>query len=634
MKTPPTNSRKKALLIASIVLVVLILSALFFIAYRGMLFPGRYLLDLQTAYQYAVTYKTTSAITYTAGKDGETAAFSGSTDCNFTISFTPIKKEQDSYLIAVEFTDIGSCASSFNGEELFNQERPAKMFLSDRFALMVMSDRGVISKIHFKRNEDVTFKSMVKMILGDIQTILDGKKKEWLTSEKNQNGRLPARYTVVSYGIRATTIEKKKERYDQLLPLPGDLATVRQEFPNGYGITFSNSGYLRSLVGKETLTVFAETGEKRVEASVDLSMALAGTKRNTTEYRFETDGKGGGESFESAELGKVEVTDLMKKRLLESRAKNLTGPEMNKALKQYVDTGELYGKSEYWWRISGYLRLHPEACRDMVPLFNDRNADSKERLFLFGILSSVGNDEAQQVMRELLTGETAKQDKFYSIFLQSFAQLEKPAPQTVQMITDLYEQSKQTGRYSTSTALTVGALAAQLDKSGEGTLAASLNSKLVNDLRTATDGRTREYLLDSLGNATQVANVAVAKEYVADREGRVRASVANSLRNVQTPESEQILLGLAGDQDAVVQRQALSALGRYKLDRTHLEAIRDKVAGGAIRDENMYLEVLSVLESYRGEKEIIRDTLKEMNRRQINSIHVKSRIDQFMKQVE
>jgi hypothetical protein len=490
-----------------------------------------------------------------------------------------------------------------------------------------MNRNGRIGKIMVRKGEDALFKGTVKLILGDLQTILDDKEKgRWETKESDQYGSYQGTYEQHSGFFSAPTITKKKDSYHTLLAIPRGLDNLKQQSDGGFDIHFSTSGYIDRFSGKIEVSVTSQNGSVPFRTASTIDMKLRSVKHSSETFSI-----GGESSTETLILGKVEIDEAKRRELLEKRADKLTSSEMAGLIHDYAMRAEDDGEGSPEWRVSAYLRLHPEKCAELAPIFQGKDMISKGRLFVFGALVSTGNPEAQKVMRELLGTEAAKKEGMYSIYLQNFGQLEHPDKETVDFITSKYEQAKQEGRYRESTALTLGATVANLNKAGDTANAARLNNDLLKDLAAAKGRYEQELMLDSVGNAGMVSNIATVAEYIKSPDERIRASVAGAVRRTQTEESEKMLFDLVRDKETLVQKQAVNALAGYSLDKQHMEQIRDGVKSGGI-GPNAYYETLQLFTRHSQERGVMKETLQEMKKRAPDDPHLLSRINQMLGQ--
>ncbi len=116
-----------------------------------------------------------------------------------------------------------------------------------------------------------------------------------------------------------------------------------------------------------------------------------------------------------------------------------------------------------------------------------------------------------------------------------------------------------------------------------------------------------------------VFNIATAIEYSGSVNPRIRATVANVVRNVQTPESEKLLLDMLKDKENIVKMQAVNTLGMYALKEEHLEQIQKNLKDDILGPDQYYY-VLGVLKKYeKSNSQIVQKSLEEMARRPMHA---------------
>lgn len=610
----------------NIVLILIGAAALIIIAgsfwYRTQ--PPRYDLKVGKKYSYTLTYKQESAALISV-PDGEASSFSGLFSCALDLNLTPIERTDTGYTIALTMMPNGDCSFQFAGKDLFSDPALLERTFDKRFALIAMQADGRIAKIRVRKGEDALFRGVLKLILGDIQTVLTATgDRSWQTTESNQYGSYHADYTLSSRFWGGPRVIKKKGEYLSLLAVPRDLDRMTQQSEGVFTIDFARSGHPERLSGIEKLTVTAKSGAAPLRLNTEIRMDLRSIASSDEEFSLGDAGAG-----EELILGRVEIDEAKRRELLEKRADNLTGSEMAGLIREYALGPEADGANSPGWRVAAYLKLHPEKCAELIPLFTEKEMTSKGRLAVFGVLVSTGTPEAQKVMRDILATEEAKKEGMYSIYLQNFGHLQQPDNETVAFLTAKYEEAKRVGRYRDSTALTLGAMVANLNGAGDAANAARLNGVLLADLTAAKDRHEQELLLDSVGNAAMVSNIEAVAEYLKSPDERIRASVASAVRRTQTEESEKMLFGLARDREALVQKQAVNALAGYKLDKRHLEQVREGIASGGI-GTHAYYETLQLLSRQKGNRETVQETLREMKKRAPDDPHLLSRINQML----
>jgi hypothetical protein len=239
-------------------------------------------------------------------------------------------------------------------------------------------------------------------------------------------------------------------------------------------------------------------------------------------------------SYINEKIGESAITDKAKKSMLQQQAKGMSKQEMLTTFKVYGRTGKIHDKSLFLWRSVGFLKLHPEMIKELIPLFEDSSISSEGRMLIFGLLASVGIKEAQSTMLALLNSETAKNDPYYPLMYQHLTLLGQPEKEVVQAVEQLYNSSKDGGEYKKEAAVSLGAVAYNLRENGQTTEADRLNDTLVSDLQSASSDIDKSTLLDALGNSGDDDNFNEIAPYSAKSNSpNVRASSLNALRRMK-----------------------------------------------------------------------------------------------------
>ncbi len=587
---------------------------------------GQYRLSLGKRYAYHLTYRHTAKATIFLPQV-EAQSNSGDMTCEMKWDMVPVRFVDGIYTIAVFPAPSGDCRFVFNDRDLLDDVAFRARVFTDKYAIIRMDEKGTIKTLAFRKNEDALFKGFIKLMVSDLQFSLPGGfAGNWDKEENDRYGQYAATYSRKGWRFLSNDIEKKKERYLKLTAIPGDITAMKQTVTGALTARLSGRGHLETLTGSVAAVVDGANGQRVLDVSSTVDLRLTGiTKFNEI---LPTADAG---SLDDSPLTQIDVDDRAVRKIWEQRAASLTIPEMAGLIRQYALSGEMGDGGKLAWRMVAYLKLHPERCEDLVPMFADEGMNAKGRLFIYGLLVGTGNMEAQKVMRDLLGTETAKKEGMYSIYMQQFSQLERPDVETAMFVEGLYAKAKKKGPYRSSTILTLGALAGKLSSTGNEALAAKFNKMLTEELQLAKKPREKEQLLDGLGNVGSESNIALIKSFASDDNQRVRASVPMALRLTQTTESEKLVLSLVRDDDSLVQKQALTTLSHYALTHDHLTDLRDQLKAGKVT-ESSYFELLNLVSRYPQEQAVTQEMLLEMKKRVSNNPHLEARINQMLGQ--
>ena len=322
--------------------------------------------------------------------------------------------------------------------------------------------------------------------------------------------------------------------------------------------------------------------------------------------------------MKSSGIGTVEMSENTQRKILEQQTKGITSSEMIKTLREFGINGKIGDKQLFIMRTVAYLKLYPERTKDLIPIFNENGFSSEGKILVMGLLASSGDSKAQEVMRTLLKSDAAKTDELYPLLLQNISLLENPDTITMDFAEKLYKTSKESGKLVSSSSLIVGSVAGKMMKQGNTAEGKKLNSMLVKDLDEAENPEKAEKLLNALGNAGIADNVKKAAEFAESVNPRIRASVANAVRNTQTEESEKMLLNMLSDKENIVKIQAINTLAIYSLNENHLLQIKDRLHDNTL-DPDQYYYLLGLLKKYtKSNPEIVKESLEEMSRHKMH----------------
>ncbi len=618
-------NKKKLFMLTGLIVVVLVIWFLISRYHNG--FSATFNLKPGYNYIYSLDYSSGTEANFSAvDANGET--MSSHFTCELDVILHIHSKDEKDYSADLSFDNISHCTLNFPSQGIDAKSDVMRQILIGRRAFVNFDRKGRIGRIAFAKNEDITFKSVAKLLIGELQVNLGSAKNSWELEETDQYGVYYSKYTVNKLESNGMEIEKKKLNYKKLLPFSGNLKNASQENNSVINIVLSREGYIDSIKGRVSVNVAGENEKGKFEMNNEFTLVLKEIKK----YTGKMEPRGGKYTTES-KLGVIDINDKMTESLNRSQAKEMTATEFRNTIRKYASYDRIYDNGLFWWRASGFLKLNPSFSSELVKLFREEGMSSNARLALMGILGSVGHREAQEAIRSIVSSDEAKADRLYPIFLQNISLVKDPDKDTVKFMESLYSQARTTGKLRSSTALTVGAVSDNLKKSGNMDEAKRLNDILVSDLKNAKDDKEMEYMLDSLSNSGFAENIEVVKEYESNKNPRIRASVVNAVRKTQTEESEKILFKMASDKETLVQRQAIQTMGQYKLTSKHLEDVEKGIESGKIHD-SCYMDVIHLLLSYPKEEKVLKNTLLEMKKRPMNNPHLESKINKILNSLE
>lgn len=560
-------------------------------------------------YSFSLKYRSDS-YNYFVNPGGTDEKIAGLFDCGMNFSFYPVRKLDDGNMLAeFSFDKIEKCSFMFNGKNLFDDRATIHALFLDRKAAFLLSPEGKISDIKFAKNEDQVFISTVKLVAAYFRTNTRPSKNK--VFEQDQNGSYKALYSVDKTND-SREISKKFSEYLSLLAFPSGISEYMQEHSVSIAHVVENK-MIKTGEGHQQTAVYNNENTLIFRFEMDFALELTGISDADKSSRLSDFSE-----MKSSGIGTVEMSENTQRKILEQQTKGITSSEMIKTLREFGINGKIGDKQLFIMRTVAYLKLYPERTKDLIPIFNENGFSSEGKILVMGLLASSGDSKAQEVMRTLLKSDAAKTDELYPLLLQNISLLENPDTITMDFAEKLYKTSKESGKLVSSSSLIVGSVAGKMMKQGNTAEGKKLNSMLVKDLDEAENPEKAEKLLNALGNAGIADNVKKAAEFAESVNPRIRASVANAVRNTQTEESEKMLLNMLSDKENIVKIQAINTLAIYSLNENHLLQIKDRLHDNTL-DPDQYYYLLGLLKKYtKSNPEIVKESLEEMSRHKMH----------------
>lgn len=580
-----------------------------FLMYRILFSPPLIEWNFGKRHAFSLEYRSDS-YNYFVNPHGSDEKMAGQFDCRMDFSLYPVKKLDDgNMLVEFSFDEIEKCSFIFNGKNLFYDQATKDAVFSGRKAALVITPEGKIPDIRFRKNEEQVFMSTVKLVAAYFRTNTRPAKNA--AFEQDQNGSYKAVYSVDKNG-GSCRITKKFNEYLSLLAFPSGISEYMQEHSVSISHVVENK-MIKAGEGHQQTAVYNNENILIFRFEMDFTLELTGISDADKSPRLSDFSE-----MKSSGIGTVEMSENTQRKILEQQTKGITSSEMLKTLREFGINGKIGDKQLFIMRTVAYLKLYPERTKDLIPVFNENGFSSEGKILVMGLLASSGDSKAQEVMRTLLKSDAAKTDELYPLLLQNISLLENPDTITMDFAEKLYKTSKESGKLVSSSSLIVGSVAGKMMKQGNTAEGKKLNSMLVKDLDEAENPEKAEKLLNAIGNAGIADNVKKAAEFAESVNPRIRASVANAVRNTQTEESEKMLLNMLSDKENIVKIQAINTLAIYSLNENHLLQIKDRLHDNTL-DPDQYYYLLGLLKKYtKSNPEIVKESLEEMSRHKMH----------------
>lgn len=543
--------------------------------------------------------------------EGSSPGLTGRLDVNARLVVRDIGIQEHDRWIGFRLEDIQTLDLEIAGAQPFAAVQDIEQtFGNNAEAVAVLEPNGILREIRVAPDAPPLFLTVMRQLLQET-SFTTGKGASWVVEERTPYGVARSSYRVVE---RAEIVRSRPDyvSLDALAVVPSHGAT---RVTGEARFTFSKGGWLRRLHGTEHITAGPSLA---VDSEITLELAelraLSGKPVVVETIGYQPD--------------QAPVTEQVRQNLLEQRIAGRTLEDLSKELRTWGDVENPPGLADFLWQATGYLTLHPEACRELAPLFREKGASSKRRARILDLLANVGHAQAQDVMRTLLALQETKADPRYVFMFQRLSLLEKPDEKTLGFVRDTFESSEGDPRLAAMYAL--GSVAAGRSKQGDEESSREVDERLRRELRDAADDSQRIHALRALAAVGSPLDVPLIAAHASSTDSSVRTVVALSLRNLQTPEAEHVLLDLASDGDAQVQRAALSTLNAYTLTPEHLEALQNKVATASIVPE-AYQELFLLMRDV-GERnqDFVTNTARQMLANGIPDPEVRVRVQSLL----
>lgn len=398
-------------------------------------------------------------------------------------------------------------------------------------------------------------------------------------------------------------------------------------FPNGFGsatkvdakgeVSTSTGGVVERIASNE---VVAATGDQAVsgfDTSTSLTAKLLG--RTKTDAPFPAYAK-------ASIRPRIEDAGYDRHASLERRSLGVTPETMHADVRAAALFPRLV-TTEWVWRDSAYLELHPEEAGPLL----DRAAPlgTPALAAAFDIVVIAGTDEGQAALVRALASPAAESEEAYITLVQRTAFLWSPTPEIVAVVGRDRARFRGTDRGQAAT-YTLGSLAHAVAREAP-EVASQIVRDLEGDLAAAKNSAERVALLAALGNAGLAQSDGAITAHARDMDPLVRASVAHALRKIPTDDAVATLEELISDPEPDVAGNALDSLLRRELDDEDWSLLSRRVTDGAVRTE-AFASLVNGLNRRRGDDPRAEGVLVAMATSPIVPPDVKQRIENMLAQ--
>jgi hypothetical protein len=411
---------------------------------------------------------------------------------------------------------------------------------------------GYMSGFRFVAGLSGQAKDAVQHILGTLQTGLpESPKSEWFTRETDASGLYRARYRVDARQSNDKTLSLVKEKLEYLSTRTPDTDSSWSFFAYDKQIETAwsdirvprNGPWIEELDYRER-SVLAAKGRSFAEGS--LSFASRSVQKEP------------GTPFPDRYSGFLALMEsdpylTMRYYVTDSELDRLaSGLDMHQTLDEFFrlresDAPNADRVAEKF--LVNYLRLHPDACLELVGLMDadpkrERFAES-DQLLLWRLVTEAGHSEAQRALAE------AAVNPAYSMLTHRRAiayihDFEYPQPFLVEKLWELYRKTPLESadpdqrQLRTMALFAIGSLGH--DEKLNDTLKPQIGEQLTAYLRTTETPERRIAALSAIGNYGGSDALDAVEPYLSDGDENVRSAACKALRRMTTPMAAEALM--------------------------------------------------------------------------------------------
>ena len=501
-------------------------------------------------------------------------------------------RKDNRYFLSLDFVNVDQYEATIAGQRYGMASGLAGQITTGR-AILEVTDLGDVLAVHLNPNDPELFRTTAQLFAQEFQVHLaETRVASWSADETSSHGVSKSRYRIHRQSKRGHQLTKHRGRYVSLRGVPWlsaeDLKHQRLEFDGQ--IDLAVQGHIQRIAFREQLVV-GPVDQPMLTVQTDASLSLARITKETVRP-FALSG------YEPIGLGDMIWSEAAARAALVSRADGLTWKNVESGILGVGNFGRSHAK--WRWRTTGLLRLHPELCYKFIDLFEHEHINDDGRVLIMELLGSTGHAEAQDVMGQLLTSETASdQEVTYARLVQTLSKVRAPNTDTAQFIGQAFLGAKGIGKVAAGYALS--SVVSRLTKPAHQQLRQELSDHLIGGYRNAQSDDVRGPLLLAIGATQLPENLDIVAQEIETSSAFVRSRAAAGLRFAAAGEKrDQLLLDLATDRDRQVQKSALVALENQPLDQTQYETIAQQILNGSIYPNSYYqsLDIVQRIENH------------------------------------
>lgn len=511
------------------------------------------------------------------------ASFDGTLRLDGRLTVRSFGDADGATLLGLSFTRLDRVEIGHAGQALTADADAVRAGLvgsGSREALLEVEPTGRVRNVRFAPETPALAQQLLLGLIGETEVLLpEAPAIEWKRPARTMVGRALGAWR----GVTGTlTVSRRLLGYDQITLVPAS-ATSNGTAPIAHPhatltARLDRAGHLAELASHETtrITTPGDGGGDRAElghSDEDLKLRLVEVGQFDASARPELAG------LVRRDLGEILQDADSEQRMLELRAAGMTAEQVLDDLAQSAAGGIMADHDTWLWRAVAVLRLHPEACADLVPLFQDPRTGDKGRALILDLLAAAGHHAAQAALREALASDAARTDPAYGLLLQRASLLGAPDAETAAMMKDVFANARGPAARETrlSAAYSLGSIAGKVDPATGEALAGELHRAI----RATGDPDERGALLGALGNSKRESDLAYVATFAHDDSPRVRSDAMLALGSRATDYADLLLAALM-DRSMDVKASALQTLAEAQLDAARRLRLAELVENGTV----------------------------------------------------
>ncbi|MFN3197610.1 MAG: HEAT repeat domain-containing protein [Bradymonadia bacterium] len=520
-------------------------------ASRAMVTAESILWAPRTTYRFRLTHESESHVKMTPE---QTQPFSGRARWAGDLHLTPT---EDGEALLARLTDVR--VAQF---DVLGQPNPlALVELEGLTARIELTEGGGLGDLRIRSGTPEMPARIFSEALAQLRFEVEAGADGWVSNHGDALGEGEVHYAV-DQSNGPWSAKRTRASYDAISALPHLTSETPRVEGEGRVLTTAD-GALERITESRGLVIVDGHDQSLVEMHVSVGLQRLGSR--TAEAVIAED-----------DTHWVDLSDLAHRRQLDADLKARVGDmTLEKALDALATRAGrtlLPDHSEWLWRVTGLLTLHPELCAAFAEGALQHGYDP-QRLAL-DLLASTGHASAQDAMLKMFDASSIDDGTQRHRMVHSLLLVEQPTEATVSFARQRYAEGAVD---ALAAANAMGSMAGELASMGRDTEATSLVQQLSEGLAAADSDHARKAHVVALGNSGHPKALETLVEATHDEATTVRRAAARALRHQDNDSAADALVRLTLDDDAEVQAQAVASLIHMGVSPGDLDPLGDQV---------------------------------------------------------